>query len=156
MSGPPQVVRRALARCAPQARTIALAVRHHYMLGVTAVVLAVAAAGGLGYFDEPEPPRAEPAPGRSEVQAAAFVAGPAPSPGPAGPFEFNVYLVYTVEQQQALQVTENQYRSPYLLDGGASIVLLVRTAVEELYAAHHVEEVRLSFPGAKVIVTDLR
>ena len=126
------------------------------MLGVTAVVLAVAAAGGLGYFDEPVQPRAKPAPAWSGVQPAAFLPGPARSPVPVGPFEFNVFLVDTPEQQQALQVTEDQYRSPYMPGGRASIVLLVQTAADELYAAHHVEEVRLSFPGANVIVTDLR
>ena len=135
---------------------IAVAVRHHYMLGVTAVVLALAAAGGLGYFDEPASPGATVQPSRPPPEPPVFVQGPPRTPVPVRPFEFNVFLVSTPEQQRTLQIAENQSRSPYLLAARASEVLLVLTAEDEVFAAHHVEEIRATFPGANIVITDLR
>ena len=125
------------------------------MLGATAVVLALAAAGGMGYFDEPGT-SAISQPSRTPLEAPVFVQGPPRTTVPTRPFEFNVFLVGTPEHQRALQTAENQTRSPYLLAARASEVLLVLTAEDELYAAHHVEEIRATFPGANVVVTDLR
>jgi hypothetical protein len=84
----------------------------------------------------------------------AFV--PARTAVPIRPFEFHLFLVSTPEHQQALHGAENHYRNPYVIGGRASEVLLVVTAEDEVYAAHHVEEVRMSFPGANVVITDLR
>ena len=133
-----------------------LGVRHHYMLGATAVVLGLAAAGGLGYFDEPASPGAVSQPSRPPPEAPVFVQGPPRTPVPVRPLEFNVFLVDTPEHQRALQTAETQHRSPYLVGLRASEVLLVLTAEDELFAAHHVEEIRMSFPGANVVISDLR
>jgi len=143
-------------RVGPWLTRIALGVRHHYMLGVTALVLGLAAAGGLGYFDEPTSPGAISQPSRQPPDSPGFVQGPPRTPVPVRPFEFNVFLVSTPDQQRTLQTAENQTRSPYMLGARASEVLLVLTAEDELFAAHHVEEIRATFPGANVVVTDLR
>jgi hypothetical protein len=135
---------------------LALGVRHHYMLGATAVVLTLAAAGGLGYFDEPVDRGAGAQPPRPSPASPAFMLGPPRTPVPVRPFEFNVFLVSTPEQLRALQTAENQHRSPYLLGARASEVLLVLSAEDEIFAAHHVEEIRATFPGANVVITDLR
>jgi hypothetical protein len=135
---------------------VALAVRHHYMLGATATVLGLAAAGSLGYFDEPTGGDAITLPSRPQSQAPALVQGPRRTPVAVRPFEFNIFLVGTPEHQRALQAAENQTRSPYLLGARASEVLLVLTAEDEVFAAHHVEEIRATFPGANVVITDLR
>lgn len=135
----------------------ASALRHHYMLGVTAVVLGFAAAGGLGYFDEPAEERpSRTVPGSPDASPVVVVPATPRTPVPTRPFEFNVFLVSTREHQMALQQAENLYRSPYLVGSRASEVLLVTTAEEDLQAAHHIEEVRMSFPGANVVITDLR
>jgi hypothetical protein len=134
----------------------ALGVRHHYMLGVTAVVLALAAAGGLGFFDEPVTRDAVVQPPRLPSDQPVFVQGPPRTPVPVRPLEFNVFLVSTPEHQRALQAAETQHRSPYLVGLRASEVLLVLSAEDEVFAAHHVEEIRATFPGANVVITDLR
>jgi hypothetical protein len=135
---------------------LAFGVRHHYMLGVTAVVLALAAAGGFGYFDEPVNRDAVVQPPRPSSDQPVFVQGSPRTPVPVGPFEFNVFLVSTPEHQRALQTAEYQSRSPYFLAARASEVLLVLSAEDEVFAAHHVEEIRATFPGANVVITDLR
>ena len=133
----------------------ASAVRHHYMLGVTAVVLGLAAAGGLGYFDEPAPSRGSIA-SAPEAETAPSIPFAGRTPVPTRPFEITIFLVNTREEQSALYAAENTYRSPYLLGGRSAEVLLVRTVEDELMAAHRFEEVRATFPGANVVVTDLR
>jgi hypothetical protein len=138
------------------ARWAVSAVRHHYMVGVTTVVLGVASAGALGYFDGPVVEHEATRPVQDEPPPAIFVPGVARTPVPARAFEFNVFLVSTPEHQMVLQLAENTYRSPYLIGGRASEVLVVLTAEDEIFAAHHVEEVRATFPGANVVVTDLR
>jgi hypothetical protein len=125
------------------------------MVGATTVVLGLAAAGGLGYFDEPVTSR-DVKPVATESESVPLIPYVARTPVPTRPFEITIFLVSTLEHQAAVYAAENTYRSPYLLGGRSAEVLIVRTAEEELMAAYWFEEVRATFPGANVVVADLR
>lgn len=139
--------------------------RRHYMLSFTAIVLALAGAGALGYFDSndrrSEPPR----------QAVALTRTPAstrtPAPTldltpdavfPIDPLTVTYYLVDNDRDLHALEGIEDHMIFREILEKDAIEILLIRDEAEQAEADRILDEAALlaEASGFILVVQDLR
>lgn len=125
------------------------------MASFTLVVLVIAGAGALGYFDaDAEPPR-------QAVRAPTATPGPIPTPGTFAvpdPITLTFVLVSTEEHQAVLDAIESGFVWREILQSGTIDVLLVRNPAEEAEAMRKIEAARevSERSGFVVVVQDLR
>ncbi len=133
--------------------------RRHYMLSFTAIALAVAGAGAMGYFDHPasnsEPPSQAVAPTRTPA--------PTISPTPDAnatvePLTVTYYLVDNEQDMRALELYEDGLVFREILEKEAIEVLLIRNQAEQAEADRVLEaaKTRLEKIGFILVVQDLR
>jgi hypothetical protein len=126
--------------------------RYHYMVGVTAAVVAVAAAAGLGAFDPDDGSRQqEPRQAQAPIPVGTALGPTQP------PFLTVTYvLVGTEEERDVWHNVEETINQRELLSRMALEVLVVTDAEEEIAAYELIDAIRARYPWNEYVIQDLR
>jgi hypothetical protein len=128
-------------------------VRSHYMLGVTGVVVGIAAVAGLGYFDPDEGERVPPSPVARATAPPVATATTPQSP----PFLTVTYVFVGSEDERAVwdnvETTINQRE---LLSKMAIEVLVITNDEQEAAAFELIDAIRDRYPWNEYVIEDLR
>jgi hypothetical protein len=133
------------------------AARHHYMLAVTATLLVVAGAAGLGAFTAGPPDlRLD----QRVIAVAPTVAAPAPAVPVNAPRPPRLVMTYYIVDSQALMDSLNavkgELRHREWLEKSAFEVLLVRSPADQVEAQKAIDDARERCVCAEFHVEDLR
>jgi hypothetical protein len=130
------------------------ALRHHYMFGVTAVLLLLAGAGSLGAFSKAD------AELQLERRVIAVAPEQPPAPAVSAPRQprlvMTYYIVDTQEMLDSFNMIKVELRHREWLEKSAFEVLLVRTPDDEAQARVAIEDARRRCVCAGFFVEDLR
>lgn len=132
------------------------AIRGHYMLGLTAVALAVAGAAASGLLNVSD---AQPAPRRAAAPPAPVLPAvlPPATLAPAAPqLVVTYYLVNSTEQMDGLKALEDQLIFREWLRSSTFEFLLVRSPEEEEAALKEIAAGKARAVAAQFVVEDLR
>ena len=130
--------------------------RYHAMVGVTAGVVAVAAAAGLGAFDPDDAGRPSES-RRAQAPRASPVAAPTTGGSQEGPVLTVTYVFVGSEGERAIRnAIEDTMIHREFLSRNAVEVLVVRDEEEEAAAYEHIDALRKRNPWNLYVVEDLR